>query len=131
MARQILLIEDEEASAIFTQRILESMGYEMLWASNGFDGLNLVHTHQPVLVLLDIDLPDLDGKVVANRIRTSNKHIPIIAVTGYSSSTARKLALAYGCDDVLTKPLDVPAFTAKIDEYLSDPRPTDFQEVPF
>jgi DNA-binding response OmpR family regulator len=117
---KIVIIEDDEMSAEHLAHILISNGHEVLHEDNGTNGIQLVKNEVPDVVLLDINLPDVDGKVVARRLRglPNGQYLPIIAVTGLSSETFRQLAIAYGCDDVITKPIDRDTLLQTIEHYL-------------
>lgn len=116
----IVLIEDNPNNAKLIIKILEAQGYTIHHAADALTGLQTVQEIRPDLVLLDFGLPDLDGKVVANRLRylTFTRDIPIIAVTADTTTITRRLAFSYGCQDVITKPIDTRQFPAQIAGYL-------------
>ena len=116
----IVLIEDNLNNAKLIIKILEAQGYTVHHAVDALSGLQTVQEIRPDLVLLDFGLPDLDGKVVANRLRylTFTRDIPIIAVTADATSITRRLAFSYGCQDVITKPIDTRQFPEQIAGYL-------------
>jgi CheY-like chemotaxis protein len=120
MAR-IVLIEDDQKSADLVVKILTPHGHEILHADHGIAGLTLIQESHPDLVLLDLDLPDLDGKAIANRIRNipALKQLPIIAVTANTSPIAQRMAISFGCNALITKPIDTRRFPIEIKSFLS------------
>jgi CheY-like chemotaxis protein len=116
----IVLIEDNEINANLILRILTPFGHIIHHAKDAYSGLKMVYDVRPDMVLLDFGLPDLDGKVVANRLRHISKtsNVPIIAVTADASPVTYRLALAYGCKEVITKPLDVTNFIDTVQKHL-------------
>jgi two-component system cell cycle response regulator DivK len=114
-----LVIEDHEENRGILRDLLASARYEMVEAETGEDGLRLVETHQPAVILMDIQLPGLDGYEVTRRLKTSPafRHIPIIAVTSYALSGDDAKAFDAGCDAYFAKPYDPMALLAKIREY--------------
>jgi len=108
----ILLIEDDIVAARLVQKVLMKSGYILHHASTGLEGLALAHELQPDLVLVDLGLPDLDGKVVALQMShfLSARSSMIVAFTAETGAKAKRLALAYGCQDFISKPIDTRAF---------------------
>ncbi len=117
---RVLYIEDDLASQRLVQRVLGSSGYEVFLAANGIEGVSLAQKTKPNLILMDINLPNLDGRVLTTRLRstTAFQDIPIIALTANSSADNKKLALAAGCTGFLSKPIDVDTFPEQVDSYL-------------
>jgi len=115
---RVLVVEDNEDNLALVTFILRSHGHEVLPALSGREGLELVRAHQVDLVLLDIQLPDMDGQIVAQKIRQSAKydHVPIAAVTSYAMSGDREKLLAAGCDGYIEKPIDPETFMAEIQD---------------
>ena len=105
MAR-ILIVEDQEDNRMIMRDVLSSAGYELIEAVNGEDGVKLAHSERPDLILMDIQLPNIDGYEATRRIRGSSvlKSIPIIAVTSYALSGDQAKARAAGCDGYISKP---------------------------
>lgn len=118
----ILLIEDNPSNARLIYKVLEAHHHTIIHAPNALEGLRLIQEHPVDLVLLDLDLPDLDGKIVANRIRNmpSVAKVKIVAVTSNATSSAKRLSLAYGCDGFLTKPIDTREFPKQVAVYLGE-----------
>ena len=108
----ILLIEDDILAARLVLKILGTQGYTIRHVGTGLEGLQVARELRPDLVLVDLGLPDLDGKVVAMQLRhiLSARSSVIVAFTAESGAKARRLALAYGCHDFISKPIDTRAF---------------------
>ncbi len=120
MKKTILVIEDDEDSRRIMRDLLTSVGYEVIEAVTGQEGVTAAETLGPELILMDIQLPDFDGYEATRRIRvnTSLGAIPIIAVTSYALSGDDVKAFEAGCDAYVTKPYSPRALLAKIREYL-------------
>jgi two-component system cell cycle response regulator DivK len=120
MSKRILAIEDHEENRRLLRDLLTSVGYELIEAVTGEDGLTMAETHVPDLILMDIQLPGLDGYEVTRRIKANPalRHIPVIAVTSYALSGDDVKALEAGCDGYVTKPFDPVELLAKIQELL-------------
>jgi two-component system, cell cycle response regulator DivK len=120
MSKRILAIEDHEENRRILRYLLASAGYELIEAVTGEEGLTLAETSHPDLILMDIQLPGLDGYEVTRRIKTNPalRHIPIIVVTSYALSGDDVKAFQAGCDAYVTKPYVPRALLAKIREYV-------------
>jgi len=120
MSPRILVIEDQEDNRRILRDLLTSAGYEVIEAVTGEEGVAMAETHRPDLILMDIQLPDLDGYEATRRIKANPalRHIPLIAVTSYALSGDDVKALEAGCDGYVTKPFSPRALLAKIREYL-------------
>lgn len=118
---RLLLVEDNEMNRDMLSRRLRRAGYEILTAEDGAKALDQVAAERPALVLLDMNLPIIDGWTVCQRIRENDAlaATPIIALTAHAMAEDRDKALAAGCDDYATKPIDFPALLAKIEARLS------------
>lgn len=116
----IVIIEDDAQNARLASKLLRHSGHEVLLAEDGESGLMLVADENPDLILVDLGLPDMDGQTVVGQLRlqSSLKQTPIIAFTAWPQATAFEMAQAYGCDGVITKPLDTRAFPTRIDAFL-------------
>ena len=125
MASRILIIEDHADTAHTTAQVCESWGYRTKTESNGADGLSAMDTFRPHLVLLDLDLPKMPGFDVALLIRHSKLHrkVPIVCVTGYSEDKYAEMALYAGCDQFLSKPVDLVQLEAAIANNLARKTP--------
>lgn len=120
MKKKILIIEDDVSNAKLMMEILGRRNYDLSHAEDAMTGLKMASDDPPDLILLDIDLPDLDGKVVASRLKhiVRTRHSPIVAVTGDATPRTERLAIAYGCDAVIHKPFDIWSFPQQIAAYL-------------
>lgn len=109
MSATILYIEDNPDNSLLVQRALTARGYEVLWAANGASGLEQAEAHPPDLILLDINLPDIDGYEVARRLRAHDglRAVPIMAITANALKGDAEKALAAGCDAYIAKPLQL------------------------
>jgi len=125
MGHNILYIEDNPDNMLLVQRALESRGYRLIKADNGINGLNQAEENNIDLILLDINLPDIDGYEVAQRLRNSSKpelaYIPIIAVTANALKGDAERALEAGCDVYMSKPVNIRELWARIEAYVPSP----------
>jgi two-component system cell cycle response regulator DivK len=126
MSRTILLIEDNEQNSYLTTFLLEKQGYRVVSAADGPRGIELARTIAPHLVLLDIQLPTMDGYAVARLLREIEplRDTPIIAVTSYAMMGDREKALDAGCTGYIEKPIDPETFVAEVAQFLNLPPPT-------
>ena len=120
MKTRILLIEDNPQNRYLVTYLLEHRGYEVIHAETGPQGLELAATRHPALILLDIQLPGMDGYAVARALRTDSKldGIPVVAVTSYAMAGDRERCLAAGCNGYLEKPIDPQSFAAEVESFL-------------
>jgi two-component system, cell cycle response regulator DivK len=120
MSKRILLVEDQEDNRRIMRDLLSASGYQLVEANDGEQGLALAASEVPDLILMDIQLPGLDGYEVTRRIKANAalSHIPIIAVTSYALSGDDQKAFAAGCDGYVTKPFSPRQLLAKIREFL-------------
>ncbi|MBN8422413.1 MAG: response regulator [Verrucomicrobia bacterium] len=120
MSRTILLIEDNEQNRYLTTFLLEQHGHRVISAPDGLRGIGLARTLVPHLILLDIQLPTMDGYAVAQALRgiDSLRDIPIIAVTSYAMTGDREKALAAGCNGYIEKPINPDTFVAEIERFI-------------
>lgn len=118
--RRVLVVDDTEANIHLMRFILEKNEFEVIEARNGTEGVELAVQEKPDLVLMDIQLPDIDGLEVVRRIRASeaNGNIPIIALTSYAMPGDRERFIAAGCTSYIAKPINVETFIAEIEKYL-------------
>ena len=123
MKTTILLIEDNEQNSYLATFLLEQHGYRVVAAPDGPQGIELARRLAPDLILLDIQLPTMDGHAVARHLRTleSLQAVPIIAVTSYAMVGDRENALAAGCNGYLEKPINPDTFVAEIVRFLPPP----------
>jgi len=120
MSRRILVVEDQEDNRQILRDLLASADYEMTEAENGQEALDAVAKERPDLILMDIQLPIMDGYEATRRIKgnPAYKDIPIIVVTSYALSGDEGKARDAGCDAYVTKPYSPRQLLAKIREYL-------------
>lgn len=121
MAFTVLLIEDNEINRDMLSRRLIRKGYEIITASDGFKGVEMGGTHLPDIILMDMSLPVMDGWDATKRLKLSEvtKNIPIIALTAHAMAGDREKAMAAGCDDFETKPIEFVQLVQKIEHWLS------------
>ena len=117
---RILYVEDNDDNVYMLTRRLRRKGYDVIVASDGEKGVEMACAEAPSLILMDLRLPVLDGWEAARRIKAApeTRHIPIIALSSYAMEGDRENALAAGCDDYDTKPVDFPRLLAKIEAIL-------------
>jgi two-component system cell cycle response regulator DivK len=120
MSLTILLVEDNEQNRYLATFLLEQHGYKVVPAPDGLRAIELAHTLAPNLILLDIQLPTMDGYAVAQHLRSIEalRHTPMIAVTSYAMVGDREKALASGCNGYIEKPINPETFVADIESYL-------------
>jgi two-component system cell cycle response regulator DivK len=122
MGQNILYIEDNPDNMMLVQRALEARGYTLLKAANGLDGISVAEKNDVDLILLDINLPDIDGYEVAQRLRKSNNsklaYLPIIAVTANALKGDAQKALDAGCDVYMSKPIDIRELWARVEAFV-------------
>ena len=119
---RILLVEDNEMNRDMLSRRLQRREYEVLIAVDGEQGVRLGQTAAPDLILMDMSLPVLDGWEATRQLKAgpATGAIPIIALTAHAMSGDREQALAAGCDDYDTKPIDLPRLLGKIEALLAE-----------
>ena len=120
-SRHLLLVEDNEVNREMLQRRLQRAGFTLDCAADGQEALDKMRSLQPALVLLDINLPVKDGWTVAKEAIADLQiqDIPIIALTAHAMESDRQQALASGCQDYATKPIDFPELLIKIEKLLA------------
>jgi len=120
MSKRILIVEDHETNRRILRDLLTSASYELTEAVTGEEGVTLADTYRPDLILMDIQLPGLDGYEATRRIKENPalRHIPIIAVTSYALSGDEEKALEAGCVAYISKPFSPRVVLAKIRECL-------------
>jgi CheY-like chemotaxis protein len=113
---KILYVEDNEDNVYMLERRLKRAGFDVLVARDGAEGVAAALAHRPALILMDLGLPVLDGLAATLQIKAApaTKHIPVIALTANAMTGDREKALAAGCDDFDTKPVDLPRLLEKI-----------------
>ncbi|MCC6500053.1 MAG: response regulator [Anaerolineales bacterium] len=125
MTHTVLYIEDNPDNTMLVRRALEARGYRVLDASTGNKGVELAETEAVDLILLDINLPDIDGYEVARRLRSSAKRelakAPIIAVTANALKGDAEKALEAGCDVYMSKPINLRELWARVEAFIPTP----------
>ncbi|HJR80449.1 MAG TPA: response regulator [Anaerolineales bacterium] len=125
MGNNVLYIEDNPDNMMLVQRALEARGYHLLKAMNGLTGVNLAEQEEVDLILLDINLPDIDGYEVARRLRHSPKRslfrTPIIAITANALKGDAEKALDAGCDVYMSKPINIRELWARVEAFVPMP----------
>ena len=116
MNRRILMIEDNEQNRYLASFLLQAQGWEVSCAEDGPSGLSMVEAVDPALILLDIQLPGMDGYAVARALRKlpSLATVPIVAVTSYAMPGDREQCLAAGCSGYIEKPIDPQTFAEQV-----------------
>lgn len=120
MNKRILLIEDNEQNRYLVTFLLQARGWEVVHAADGPAGLALAGEIAPALILLDIQLPGMDGYAVARALRANPglAAIPVVAVTSYAMSGDRERCIEAGCTGYLEKPIDPQTFVAEVEAML-------------
>ncbi len=118
--KRVLVVEDNETNLYLIRFILEKNGYEVIEAREGAIGVELAIKEKPDLILMDVQLPDINGLEATKRIRASgtDSKIPIIALTSYAMSGDREKALAAGCTSYIEKPIKPDTFIAEMQKYI-------------
>jgi CheY-like chemotaxis protein len=127
MGNNILYIEDNPDNMMLVKRALEARGYKLLEALTGISGVQLAEANEVDLILLDINLPDIDGYEVARRLRASRKttlaYVPIIAITANALKGDAEKALSAGCDVYMSKPINIRELWARVEAFVPAPDP--------
>ena len=120
MTKRILVVEDQEDNRQILRDLLGSAGYDLIEAENGEEAIAAVAKHRPDLILMDIQLPVMDGYEATRRLKADPefKKIPVIVVTSYALSGDEGKAREAGCDAYVTKPYSPRLLLAKIKEFL-------------
>lgn len=126
MNPKVLIIEDNEQNLYLSTFLLEKHGYEVFQARDGREGIELAGQVIPSIILLDIQLPEMDGYTVAKELRNNQKlaDVPIVAVTSYAMIGDRERIIAAGCTGYIEKPINPDTFISQIEEHLQ-PHPSE------
>ncbi|PYO57564.1 MAG: two-component system response regulator [Candidatus Rokuibacteriota bacterium] len=118
---KILLVEDNEMNRDMLSRRLQKKGYEVVMAVDGEQGVAMAEAQAPALILMDMSLPGLDGWEATRRLKSAagTRAIPVIALTAHAMAGDREKALAAGCDDFDTKPIELERLLAKMEALLA------------
>ena len=116
----ILYVEDNDDNVYMLKSRLERKGFSVLVARDGAEGIAMAVDHKPALILMDLSLPVIDGWEATRQLkaRPDTRHIPIIVITAHAMEGDRESALATGCDDFDTKPVQFPRLLGKIQNLL-------------
>jgi len=116
----VLCIEDNRDNRILVRRILQAEGYSVLEASNAFEGLQMALVQRPDIILVDINMPHIDGLTLASRLKAypGLALVPIIAITANVMHGDRERSLAAGCDGYIQKPIDIDALPDQVARFL-------------
>ena len=118
---KILLVEDNEMNRDMLSRRLQKRGYDVVIAVDGEEGVAKAQAERPALILMDMSLPGIDGWEATRRLKAApeTRPIPVIALTAHAMTSDREKALAAGCDDFDTKPIDLTRLLAKLEALLA------------
>jgi two-component system, cell cycle response regulator DivK len=118
---KILYVEDNEDNLYMLTNRLKRRGYEVVAAPDGEQGIALAMSEAPALILMDLSLPVIDGWEATRRLKSApeTRHIPVIALSAHAMAGDREKALAAGCDDYDTKPVELPRLLDKIEKLLA------------
>ena len=121
---KILLVEDNDMNRDMLSRRLQKNGYDVVIAVDGEEGVAQAQAEAPALILMDMSLPGIDGWEATRRLKAApeTQAIPVIALTAHAMTSDRDKALAAGCDDFDTKPIELPRLLSKIEALLAGPR---------
>lgn len=119
--KRVLVIEDTQDNRQILRDLFDSVGIEMVEAHDGVSGVEAALSQEPDLILMDIDLPGIDGYEATRQIRArqGERRVPIIAVTSFALSGDEEKSRAAGCDDYVAKPFSPRALLSKIRQYLN------------
>jgi two-component system cell cycle response regulator DivK len=118
---KVLLVEDNEMNRDILFRRLSRRGYVVVFAVNGQQGVEMARSEQPDIILMDMSLPVMDGWEATRRLKSDNaiRNVPVIGLTAHAMSGDQEKALAAGCDDYDTKPVELDRLIEKIERLLS------------
>jgi two-component system cell cycle response regulator DivK len=119
-AARILVVEDNPKNMKLVRDVLEYSGYEVIEATSGEDGVRLAEVERPQLILMDLQLPGIDGAEALRRIRVGSEghDVPVVAVTAFAMGEDRERAFASGFDGYVEKPIDVRHFPEQVRDFL-------------
>ena len=131
MSTKILLVEDNAANRYLATYLLAGHGFAVVHAADGVEALDRAHTEQPDLILMDIQMPRMDGYEAARRIKDTPalSGIPLVALTSYAMAGDRDRALAAGFAAYIEKPIVTETFVAEVSRHLS-PKPASSETTP-
>ena len=122
MNRCILIVEDDPKNLKLVRDLLQASGYEAIEATDGSQGVEMARTKKPDLILMDIQMPVMDGLDATKILKKdeATKGIPIIALTAYAMKGDEEKMREAGCDGYIPKPIDIKAFLKKVGQYFDD-----------
>jgi two-component system cell cycle response regulator DivK len=120
----ILYVEDNPENRLLVRRVLQAEGYGFLEASNALQAMDVVKTQRPDLILMDINMPEVDGYTLTSRLKSIRdlKNVPIIALTANVMKGDRERTMEAGCDGYIQKPIDVDKLPQQINNFLTSKR---------
>lgn len=120
--KRILVVEDNEDNLYLIKYILQKSGYKVIEARSGAEGVELAVQEKPDLIIMDVQLPDINGLEATRKIRASEAdgEIPIVALTSYAMVGDRERFLAAGCTGYIEKPINPQTFLVEIEKFLTD-----------
>lgn len=116
----ILYVEDNPDNRMLVRRVLLSEDYSLIEAKDGSEALNMLKNHQPDLILMDINMPDMDGYTLTAQIKSMSgfERVPILAITANVMRGDREKTLEAGCDGYIQKPIDIDQLTREIEKFM-------------
>lgn len=120
--RTVLHVEDNFDNRLLVRRLLQAYGYTVIEAENASKAREVLKTNQPDLILMDINMPDVDGYTLTNELKAMPKlqGIPIVAITANVMKGDRERTLSAGCDGYIEKPIDVDKFIDQVDRFIGE-----------
>ena len=120
--KTVLHVEDNFDNRLLVRRLLQAFGYAVIEAENASMAREMLQTHRPDLILMDINMPDVDGYTLTNELKAMPKlqGIPIVAITANVMKGDRERTLSAGCDGYIEKPIDVDKFIDQVEQFLGD-----------
>jgi two-component system, cell cycle response regulator DivK len=120
MAKTVLIVEDSELNMRLFNDLLEAFGYKTVKSRDGRQAIPLAREHKPDLIIMDIQLPEISGLELTDRLKKDNalRHIPIVAVTAFAMRGDEQKIMAAGCDAYLSKPISVTTFLETIRKFI-------------
>jgi two-component system, cell cycle response regulator DivK len=121
MKKKVLIVEDNEQNLYLFRFLLEKSDYEVIVANDGVEGVDKATTEKPDLILMDMQLPEMDGYEAVRRIKQheETRHIPVVAVTSYAMVGDREKILGAGCAGYIEKPIAPETFVAEVEKYFT------------
>jgi two-component system, cell cycle response regulator DivK len=119
--KTVFHVEDNSDNRLLVRRLLQAFGYAVVEAENAAKAREILKTHQPDLILMDINMPDVDGYTLTNELKAMpGLHgVPIVAITANVMKGDRERTLSAGCDGYIEKPIDVDRFIEQVERFLS------------